>query len=117
MKIVNLSTFRSLPANTVFSKYQPCCFEDLCIKGETLDHDFLVQQIADAIECSGSDEFVDKLYHAAETGESVGFDFECEGRDGLYETEQLFAVWEPDDVRALIERLGQCLHNKEITGA
>jgi hypothetical protein len=111
MKIVNLQTFRSLPANTLFSKYAPCNFGDLCIKGETIEHDFYVQQIADAIECSGSDEFVDKLYHAAETGESVAFDFECEGRDGLYENEQLFAVWELDDVRALIERLGQCLHN------
>lgn len=113
MKIVNLQTFRSLPANTVFSKYEPCCFDDLCIKGETLDHDFLVQQISDSIECSGSDEFADKLFRAADTGESVSFDFDCEGRDGLYEDDQLYAVWEPDDVRALIERLSQCLPNTQ----
>jgi len=33
--------------------------------------------------------------------------FECEGRDGLFDECQLFAVWEPQDVAALITKLQQ----------
>jgi hypothetical protein len=36
-------------------------------------------------------------------------DFEYEGRDGLFEEGQLFAVWEKADVASLIERLRRCL--------
>lgn len=32
-------------------------------------------------------------------------DFDNEGRDGFFNREQLFAVWEPADVSALMERL------------
>jgi len=112
MKIVNLTAFRALPENTVFSKYAPCYFEELQIKGETWEVDFLSQPIADAIETDGAGDFSDKLRRAQETGESLAMDFHCPGRDGLFEPDQLFAVWEPDDVLALIERLKECLPGK-----
>jgi hypothetical protein len=32
-------------------------------------------------------------------------DFDCQGRDGLFDAAQLFAVWEPQDVAVLIARL------------
>ena len=113
MKIVNLKTFRELPSNTVFSKYQPCIFDEIQIKGETWEVDFLAQSIHDAIKCSRSKEYGELLLRAEKTGESVAFDFDCQERDGLFEDEQLFAVWEEADVRALIERLKLCLPNEK----
>ncbi len=110
MRIVNRTTFLSLPAGTLFSKYQPHCFDDLCIKGDTLGSDFYVQQINDAVDCHDSSEFGDILDTSERTGESFALDLECESRDGMFDEEQLFAVWDESDVRNLIERL-----NKAIT--
>ncbi|WP_261793824.1 hypothetical protein [Pseudomonas oryzihabitans] len=36
-------------------------------------------------------------------------DLESRGRDGLYDQDQMFTVWEPDNVRALIQRLQRAL--------
>lgn len=111
MKIVNLTQFLALPANTLFSKYAPCWFEDLMIKGDSLTEtrDFLHQSIVDAIASRGSDEWADKLDDSEENGTSMAMDFNCQGRDGCFEDGQLFAVWELQDLQQLIERLVQCL--------
>ena len=117
MKIVNRKTFLSLPADTLFSKFDPCVFGDLCIKGNSIgDTDFVYQSITDAIACNDSGEFVDKLLVAQASGESVGMDFDCQGRDGMFDAEQLFAVWEPADVAALIARLGRCTRGVATDG-
>lgn len=105
MKIVNRKTFLSLPAETLYSKYAPYVFGELAIKCETVGDDFVTQQIADSVWCNDSDEFFDILDAAARTGESFSMDFDSAGRDGLFDDEQLFVVWEREDVVALIERL------------
>lgn len=109
MRIVDLTTFRAMPVGTLYSKYAPCYFVDLAIKGETLAYDFLTQQIADAIDCTGSDDFSHKLDHSQIHGSSVAMDFHCLGRDGCFDKDQLFAVWERADVEALISRLQETL--------
>lgn len=114
MRIVDRATFLAMPAGTVFAKYQPCVFGDLLIKGETLAGgiDFRYQQIVDSLDVGGSGEFVDRL-HLAEAkgaaGPEIEMDFNCESRDGLFDADQLFAVWSRDDVEALINRLGRTL--------
>lgn len=106
MKIVNREKFLTLPAETLYSKYEPCVFEDFCIKGDTLSsNDFCYQSITDAVACDSSEEFTDVLSRIEITGESTSMDFECQGRDGCFDSEQLFAVWEKTDVEALICRL------------
>lgn len=114
MRIVDLTTFAALPAGTVFAKYRPTVMQDLCIKGETLPTrvgcpDFYYQPIADAIRCADSEEFADLLDEAQADGISVPMDFECESRDGLFERDQLFAVFEPEDTWRLIQRLETAL--------
>lgn len=105
-----------MPENTIFSKYHPCVFDELLIKGESYmprepddAGDFLEQQIVSSIDSQSSDQFMGLLEIARETGISLRMDFNTEGRDGLFDKEQLFAVWEKEDVRALIERLSRCL--------
>ena len=108
MKIVNRRAFLEMPAGVLFSNYERCFFGDLSIKGETLDGiDFYVQQITDAVKCNNSGEFYEILFDAEMNGTSFVLDFECEGRDGLFDKCQLFAVWEPQDVAALITKLQQ----------
>lgn len=110
MKIVNLEQFRKLPSNTLFAKYEPCVFREFCIKGETWEVDFLVtSDIPGSINASSSDEYSRKLNEAEINGTSLAMDFETEGRDGCFEDNQLFAVWEKQDIEQLIERLKRCL--------
>ena len=113
MKIVDRKTFIDFPENTLFSKWEPCNFGPLTIKGKSWEQDFLKQQIADTVKCNDSVGFVDLCYHAARTGESISLDFDCQGRDGMFDNKQLFAVWEREDVLALIERLKLCVPNIE----
>lgn len=118
MKIVNRAQFLALPPNTLFSKYSPFVFGELEIKGETWGHcnDFLSQQVAGAIACTGSQDFADMLEDAQELGVSLAMDFDCQGRDGCFDEDQLFAVWEAADVAALIERLTACLPGERGKG-
>lgn len=107
MRIVNLDQFIAMPAGTVFAKYKPCYFEELCIKGDSIPQtkDFFYQQLVGAIDSTGSDDWSNQLFASQETGKSLKMDFHCEGRDGCFDPDQLFAVWERPDVLALIERL------------
>lgn len=108
MKIVDRKTFLSMPAGTVFSTFEPHVFGELMIKGDSYTNDFVEQPIADAIESFNSYQFYDKLNAAIRDGTSLTMDFDCAGRNGLFD-DGLFAVWEPQDVQALIKRLHMAL--------
>lgn len=108
MRIVKLDEFLACPPGTLFSKYELCNFGPLSIKGETWRHagstgDFLYQQVADAIDCA---DFTDTLLDYKE-GQVLGIDLECESRDGMFEPDQLFAVWDREDVGKLLVRLAR----------
>lgn len=112
LRIVKRIDFVKLPAETLFSEYAPCFFGPLMIKGDTLEgnNDWCEQQIADAISAHDSGEWADKLFRAQETGESIGMDFDCQGRNGFFDPDdRLYAVWERQDVQHLVNRLQRCL--------
>ena len=109
MKIVNRNTFLAMPPGTIYSKFEPCIFGDLCIKEESLSNDWFYQDIVDAIDVNDSGEFGEILCRANDTGESIPMDFHCLSRDGLFDDNQLFAVFERDDVVALIKRLNEII--------
>ncbi len=114
MKIVTRSQLMAMPAQTLYSTYAPCWFGELLIKGDTIVHegrniDWFEQDIAGALDCHDSGEFSDMLDDAQKNGTSLPMDFDCEGRDGLFDDSQLYAVWEPQDVAALVTRLQLCL--------
>jgi len=109
MRIVSLGVFLSLPAGTVFAKYHDVGFDDLLIKGDSLETDFWAQDITSAIDAPGTDAMVRHLLASKGDGSSVSMDFHCESRDGCFEPAQLFAVFERDDLEKLISRLQEAL--------
>ena len=109
MKIVNREEFLKLPENTLYTKYEPCVVEDLCIKGETWGNDFLVQDITLSVKSTSEHEWDVILELAEIEGSSFDMDFDIEGRDGMFDDDQLFMVWEPKDVKQLINRLLKCI--------
>lgn len=114
MKIVNRDQFLSMRKEVLYSKYEPCWFDSLSIKG-TADNnnDFTCLSIADALECQSSEDFWETLKIAEQEGHSISMDFDCFARDGLFEDKQLFAVWEKQDVLLLIEKLENIVTNME----
>jgi len=108
MRIVNRETFLQLPSNTVFVEYDNFPFEAICIKGDTVGEcDFYVQHILE-VKCKDVGD-QDNILTAAKNGATFQLDFDCIGRDGLFEEEQLFVVFEKSDVLMLIERLKKCV--------
>jgi len=120
MRIVNRQAFLAMPVNTVFSKYTPCVMDAFNIKGDTIydrdgkAFDYYEQQVSDSVKARSSSEFSDILLAAEQDGSSFALDFDGEGRDGLYDEGQLFAVWEEADVLYLIERLFRCVSSEAI---
>lgn len=109
MRIVDRKTFLSLPENTLFSTYEPQVFGPLEIKGESLPNDFYIQGIASAVASTGDQDECNILDDALQTGRSFRMDFNCQGRDGCFESNELYAVWEKEDVESLISRLQECI--------
>ena len=109
MKIYKYKEFKKLPIGTLFSYYKHCSFRDIFIKESSKDYgdiDFMYSSIVGAIEDESSEDFVDKC-EKMENGESVSVDFDSVEREGLFDEEQLYAVYEKEDVEKLIDRLNK----------
>ena len=116
MRIVNLKTFLAMPAGTLFAKFEPHVFGDLCIKEDSIGlRDFGYQNLADAVKAKDSGEYGDLLDESIEGGIELAMDFECAGRDGCFVDDQLFAVYSVADVAALIGRLQVALDSVMTT--
>lgn len=109
MKIVNRETFLKMPSGTLFMKYEPCVFFDLCEKRATIhDIDFWYISITNNIDSANTGEFVDSLTRAENDGVSINLSFDM-SRDGIFDDKQLFAVYEKADIIKLIKHLNQAL--------
>lgn len=108
MKIVNRKTFLTMPENTVFAKFKPNIFEELCIKLESYENDFRYIQINDSI-AGNSEDFHNILDGCVKNEANIQMTFDSTFRDGLFDDNQLFAVWNSIDIARLIERLQGCL--------
>lgn len=111
MKIVDRKTFLTYPSNTLFCVYEPSGNFGL-IQIKTCDpgfwgDDFVTSEINGWLsDCHNSNEYSEKV-DKAENGEEFRFDLESSTRDGLYEANQLFAVYDNQDIQALIDKLKQ----------
>jgi hypothetical protein len=109
MKIINRNEFLAMPPNTLYSNYEPCIFGPIQIKADTIGNDFYVQQISDSIKSDSSKEYTELLLMAENGEEQLSIDLGIEGRDGMFEDDQLFAVWGNDDINTLLNRLTECM--------
>lgn len=101
MKILNWTEFAAMPEGTVFSFWEPCIAEGLHQKGETWLHDGKPGDFwySDLIASPAPD----KDGWATPDGPLEVSD--AESRWGMFEYDQLFAVYERADVQHIIERL------------
>jgi len=110
MKIINLQEFKQMPCGTIFCKYQPCVFGELEIKGTWVsDIDFVSAPLTGYIECEDSSDMFERLDRYVKTKESFRLDIEGYGRDGFFDDDQLFAVYEKRDIAQLVNKLQELL--------
>lgn len=107
MRIVDRATFLALPPGTIYAKFNPCVIEAPAIKWATMGADFVTQDLVPSFEgcTNGEDEFAVILAMVDEGQESPPVDYDCAGRDGLFDRDQLFAVWSAEDAKRLIATL------------
>lgn len=110
MRLVKRQELLELPAGTLFSEFiDKWYFAGLQLKGATLsdgekNYDFLVRSL-DWPEAEGTHEAIDRLDEMYEDS-SVSYPTEKHyGREGLYDDEKLYLVYEPADTAALIAAL------------
>lgn len=108
MKIINKLEFFKLPAGVLYHEYEPCVFRGLLVKGDSWESDYIEMDLIGNIESQNSSQFVDILYEAEETGKSFNLDFDNYGRNGMFSNDQLYAVYEQEDLNQLIEFLKTC---------
>lgn len=96
-------------------KYEPCFFDGLCVKGDSLSSlDFFYVDMDAPVDANDSREWADKLFDSEANGTSVALDFDCYGRDGCFEDKQLFAVYEKEDMQKLVAKLQECIETAYI---
>ncbi len=106
MKIVDRKTFLALPENTVYAKFfEGDTFNNLQIKGETWTNDFLYEDLNEFDDCDSSEERYEKMERMVKQGESFPLRLDSSSRDGLFEEDQLFAIYDKEDISKIIARL------------
>jgi hypothetical protein len=99
MKIVNLDQFLKYPEGTIYCKYKPCYMEELEVKGQSLEtRDWVCMDLI----CPVSGD-----HHTScvkmESGEEVNYESDYYGRDGCFDEEQMFMVYNHEDTDAMIK--------------
>lgn len=117
MKIVDYNTFINLPKGVLYSYYTPVYTNGLMIKDESLmfengGSDWYYYDLLDNPSQDSSGQwlqYVDVMMKMDEGGESIPAEFNCLERDGLYDYDRKFLIYEQDDIKNLISKLNSLL--------
>lgn len=108
MRIYKFKDFIKLPVGTVWSYYTPCVFGGLnvkCSDDSYMDFDFLFDEIVGAFK----DRHDGSVFDLLDSGGSVDMDFNSTVREGMFDENQLYAVYEKEDLAMLVKRLSDAL--------
>ena len=99
MKLYNRKDFLNLPEGVIFCKGKPWYFEEMSVKGESLPNDFIYLGLQ-WVEAEGSDEASELLDAMEKTGASGNMQ-DSWGRDGCFDDDDLFLVYETPDLKRI----------------
>lgn len=107
MKVINRADFRLKPSGTLFRKYKGSCFGELEVKDcnpSSIGNDFVS---SDFTTVDGEHDIYTSvgMFIAIEGGKEFKFIYDCIGWDGMLEGDQLFAVYDADDIKKLTDAL------------
>lgn len=96
MKIVNTEEMAKLPEGVIYSEYEPCILGDLKVKGEVLNEGNETEW-AHWYDADIND--VEHMLDDLKAADSSPFEI-IYSRD-VYKPEELFAIWELEDLKEL----------------
>ena len=111
MKILNRQQFLDTPAGTLFSYNDGDTFYDLNVKTSDKEHwetDFIFFNLIGSFEYKNSGEY-DTVIDNLVSGASIPAVFYNTSREGLFDKEQLFLVYDKDDIAKMISVLLELL--------
>jgi hypothetical protein len=104
MRIVTGKDLRLLSAGTLFAEaYGPDSYGALCVYGGTSGNDFLERPI-EVPESSDTGEHLDRSEAMWTTGKSFPVNT-AYGREGLFDPEQRYLVYESADIASIFQEL------------
>ena len=109
MKIVDRKTFLALPNGTIYQDYRSTCADgNLLRKGDNITtNDYYAACLSgeSVVDAHDSGDFFDKFTAMEDTGASLPANFEVECRDGMFEADARYFIYEREDVVKLIAAL------------
>ena len=107
MKLLNREEFLKLE-DVLFCKYEPYTFDTLLIKGETRAYNDFYYKYLFRLKESDNDDASQSFILANQSFEESKegpIDLDSWYRDGLYDKDQLFAVFDNDEVKSIANQL------------
>jgi hypothetical protein len=113
MKLVNRIEFLKLPNGILYSFYESLGdLQGLFMKIDSREHDWIYNDLTNNVDCNDSGEFADIMLDIEQNKrESFKLDLDCGLRDGFFEDNQLFVVYELDDVEKLLTKISSIAAN------
>lgn len=111
MKIFNRKDFLQLPANTAYVKYSEKCglseLIEIKVSGphDGWGNDWITNDLAVFVEEPYRDVFTD----FSEVTDTFRFAIDQTSRDGLFEENEMYAVFDNEDIERVINKLKSCL--------
>lgn len=99
MRVYRRDEFMKLPEGTLYAKGKPWHFGELSVKGETWETDFTLRSLVN-IESEDSGQWADRLFAMLDGGANYPLDPDY-GRDGCFDKDDLFLVYEKADLEEL----------------
>ena len=104
MRVYNRQDFMNLPEGIIYTKGKPWYFGDMTVKGETITsggkHIDWVCLNLDGVEANDCGQLTDRLDEMLKKGVSYPIETGY-GRDGFYDKDDLFLVYERADLEKL----------------
>ncbi len=114
MRIVDRNEFLRQPEGVLYCKYKSLgIFDNLCVKHDTMTDfegnpsDFRYQNGMEIL-ADGTGEYIDVMF-SAEKGEPFELDLNCGSRDGMFDKDQMFVVFEKADLDAFRALISKCV--------
>lgn len=116
MMIVNRISFLNLPKGTVYSEYSKGGnFTDLCVKvsdKSDYSNDWRYIQLNGFDAWDDSIQLMERLKEMEESEVAYYNNYDSSHRDGIFEEDQLFAIYAISDIEKMIKLLQQAIDQK-----
>lgn len=111
MKIYKRADFLNLPEGTLFRIGRPYCFGNIQVKASTLENDFVRMDLGnwEAVDSGDWDYKCDQMIN----GESIPMTDDFYDRDGCFDDEDIFLVFEKDDLHKLKSIVDEAIKTQE----